>query len=171
MYHIFFIHSSVNGHLGCFYVLTTVNSVAMNIRVHVSLGPCFPLGICPGVGLQGLWQLYFQFLKEPPYCSPQCCTSLHSHQQCRRIPFSPHPLQRLFFVDFLTIAIYDWCEVISHCSFDLHFSNNQMLNIFSSAYWPSVCSLWRNVSLVRSSAHFLSGIVTFYRSASDEHIL
>ena len=29
MYHIFFTHSSVNGHLGCFYVLITVNSVAM----------------------------------------------------------------------------------------------------------------------------------------------
>ena len=53
MYPIFFIHSSVSGHLGCFHVLALVSSVAMSIRVHVSLGPCFPLGIRPGGGLQG----------------------------------------------------------------------------------------------------------------------
>ena len=36
IYHIFFIHLSVDGHLGCFHVLAIVNSTAMNIGVHVS---------------------------------------------------------------------------------------------------------------------------------------
>ena len=38
MYHTFFIHSSVSGHLGCFYVLAIANSAAVNTGVNVSFG-------------------------------------------------------------------------------------------------------------------------------------
>ena len=51
MYHIFFIHSSVSGHLCCFYVLTIVNSAAMNTGVRISFQIRVFSGYTPGVGL------------------------------------------------------------------------------------------------------------------------
>ena len=42
LYHKFFIHSSVNGHLGYLHSLAIVNSAAVNIEVHESFQLWFP---------------------------------------------------------------------------------------------------------------------------------
>ena len=54
MCHIFFIHSSVDGHLGCFHVMAIVNSAAMNIGVHVSFWIMVLFRYMPRNGISGL---------------------------------------------------------------------------------------------------------------------
>ena len=50
MYHIFLIHSSADGHLGCFHVLAMINSAAMNTGVHMSLSDLVSLVCMPRSG-------------------------------------------------------------------------------------------------------------------------
>ena len=91
MYHIFLIHSSVEEYLGCFQVLAMTNNTAMNIVEHMSLWQDWAsFRYIPKSGIAGSWgRLFPNFLRNCHTDIQRGCTSLHSHQQCRSVPFSP----------------------------------------------------------------------------------
>ena len=72
MYHSFLIHSSADGHLGCFHFLAIINSAAMNTGVHVSLSVLVSVVFMPRSGIAGSCDSSISsfFKKESPHCSP-----------------------------------------------------------------------------------------------------
>ena len=121
IYHNFLIHSSAHRHLGCFNVLTIVNSAAVNIGVHMSLSNLVSLGCMPCSGSYG--NSIHSFLRNLHTLLHSSYTSLHSHQPWNHVPFSPHPLQHFIVCRHFDDGHSDLCEMIPHCGFDSHFSN------------------------------------------------
>jgi hypothetical protein len=165
MYHIFCIHSSVEGHLGSFQLLAVINKAAMNIEEHVSfLQVGTSSGYMPKRGISGSsGSTMSNFLRNHHTDFKSGCTSLQSHQQWRSVSLSPDPRQHLLSPEFFILAILidvRWnLRVVLICISLMIKDVEQFFRCFSDIWYSS-----GENSLFSSEPHFLMGLFDFLES-------
>jgi hypothetical protein len=162
MYHNFFIHSSIEGHLGYFQLLAIINKASMNIVEHVFLLPVrTSSGYMPRRGIAGSsCSTMPKFLRKFQTDFQSGFSSLQSHQQRRSVPLSQHTHQHLLLPEFLILAILTgmrWnLRVVLICISLMIKDGEHFFRCFSAIQY----SLFENY-LFSSVPHFVMGLFDF----------